>query len=322
MGKEDGRSSQGGGGDRETNINEKMSDRGGRGRPGRPHPIKGPKDKKVKKQLYWFAVTEGSFDLCSNITNNTDSLEIMEGPPQKTCQENNQTICLCGKKGEGSNITNEELMEQKGRWKYLCGQCRKRTPYSFKIDRKSLALGGKGKKRPAGSKEKQKSKNGTVSILPIGKGKKRPAGNKETDESRDSDGWLRTKAGEYKFLKKGKCELACTREEGKAECEKQGGYLAEINNKEEAKALKEILGKNVNNAQVWIGGIFTGEGKQGWQWEGGKEEISFNNWGKNQGDGSNKRECMAVDGEGKWWGIHCNLRVSLGRLTPLCEKTK
>lgn len=326
----------GGRGGRETN-NENITDKGGRGRPGRPQPIKGPKGKKAKKQLYWFTVAEGAFDLCSNITNDTESLEINEGPPQKNCQEHNETICLCGKKGEGNNVTKEELMEQKGKWKYLCGQCRKRTPYSFKIDRKSLTQGGKGKKRPAGSKEKPKSKDELVSILPIGKGTGRPVGNKENpfgkgekrpagnmtkEPIRDSDGWYKTKGGEYKFVKQGKCELACTRGEAKAECEEQGGYLAEINNKEEAQALKQILGKNSNNTQVWIGGIFTGEGKQGWQWEGGKEEIAFNNWGKNQGDGSNKRECMVVDGEGKWWGIHCNLRVSLGRLTPLCEKTK
>lgn len=259
----------------------------------------------MKKQLFWFSVPEGEFSRCSNFSNDTSSLDIKEGPPQGSCKNHNETICLCGKKGVGENITVDSLMEQKGKWKYLCGTCRQRTPFSFKIDKKSLSLGGKGKKRPLGEKAKEKIRDKTGQFNTF-------------NFTKTEDGWIRSKVGEYKFVKEGKCELACTRGEAKEACEEAGGYLAQINTKEEAQALKELLKKFVNKTQAWIGGTFSGKG---WKWEGGKE-IEFSNWGKKQGDGKDKRECMAVDGEGKWWGIHCDLRVSLGRLTPLCEKTK
>nr|XP_022311671.1 CD209 antigen-like protein D isoform X2 [Crassostrea virginica] len=119
----------------------------------------------------------------------------------------------------------------------------------------------------------------------------------ETDDLKQEPNAVRVRwVKDYLFVK-----TSVSWNNAKEKCTKLGGYLVEIDSKNEEDVLKDqrLLGK-----RWWTGGRDY-HGNDTWVWDSSKDSFSYVNWDKNQPDPSSEG-CLVMYSSGYWHDYPCN----------------
>ena len=115
----------------------------------------------------------------------------------------------------------------------------------------------------------------------------------------------------YRFI-----EGPLTWSQAKAECEKSGWQIVEIDSLEESEAVLIEMKKRTKIDKIWIGLSFTGKSGS-WEWESGNPYTYASwQWAPNKPDNvGNNQDCAIMNAMGKWDDFVCGETLS-----AICEK--
>jgi len=141
-----------------------------------------------------------------------------------------------------------------------------------------------------------------------------------TSEDRCPVGWVESTEGCFLFHH---TATGLTWRQGQEECEKLGGYLAEIKTEMEQAFLMSIanLEEILIDTKSWQIGL-SDQGHEGrWMWQHSADNVDFEAWAWNQPDGTDSgNDCACMDQESgyQWVAKRCDDPVESG--SPICQR--
>lgn len=133
-------------------------------------------------------------------------------------------------------------------------------------------------------------------------------------------GWVQSTEGCYLFHH---TASGLTWRQGQEECEKLGGYLAEIKSQEQQDFLMSIanLEEILIDTKSWQIGL-SDQGHEGrWMWQHSADDVDYEAWAWDQPDGTNiADDCACMDQESgyQWVAVRCDDPEEPG--SPICQK--
>merc|ERR1719341_1034005 len=133
-------------------------------------------------------------------------------------------------------------------------------------------------------------------------------------------GWVQSTEGCFLFHH---TAIGLTWRQGQEECEKLGGYLAEIKSQMQQDFLMSIanLEEILIDTKSWQIGL-SDQGHEGrWMWQHSADDVDYEAWAWDQPDGTNIADdcaCMDQDSGYQWVAVSCDDPEEPG--SPICQK--
>merc|ERR1719341_1203980 len=133
-------------------------------------------------------------------------------------------------------------------------------------------------------------------------------------------GWVQSTEGCFLFHH---TAIGLTWRQGQEECEKLGGYLAEIKSQMQQDFLMSIanLEEILIDTKSWQIGL-SDQGHEGrWMWQHSADDVDYEAWAWDQPDGTNiADDCACMDQESgyQWVAVSCDDPEEPG--SPICQK--
>merc|ERR1719341_1987679 len=133
-------------------------------------------------------------------------------------------------------------------------------------------------------------------------------------------GWVQSTEGCFLFHH---TAIGLTWRQGQEECEKLGGYLAEIKSQMQQDFLTSIanLEEILIDTKSWQIGL-SDQGHEGrWMWQHSADDVDYEAWAWDQPDGTNiADDCACMDQESgyQWVAVRCDDPEKPG--SPICQK--